>query len=180
MKGYIKNVGLFDRHTFPESVKDFIFDHNVNPVDVATVTSLATSKIRALAEDGVVGINLYTTGLTIALIATLNAAARIGMEVKLWHYCKRGDTGDQYFFPQEVYLGKEPQLMTLSDSEKELQKVAALQGFENKRKEEDLKCPTQNLKKVLQEVPRSPKLKRALRMEMKKAKKKNSSTSNWE
>lgn len=43
-------------------------------------------------------INLYVTGLTVALIAALNVCRAKGLSVTLWHYNK--DTDD--YFPQEV------------------------------------------------------------------------------
>ncbi len=43
-------------------------------------------------------INLYVTGLTVALIATLNVCRREGIDVTLYHFNK--DTEE--YFPQEV------------------------------------------------------------------------------
>lgn len=43
-------------------------------------------------------INLYVTGLTVALIAALNVCHTCGIKVTLWHYNR--ETGDYY--PQEV------------------------------------------------------------------------------
>lgn len=45
-----------------------------------------------------VSLNLYVTGLTVALIATLNACRKQGITVTLYHYDK--DSGDYY--PQKV------------------------------------------------------------------------------
>ena len=44
-------------------------------------------------------INLYVTGLTVALIAAINACNRWGVKVTLYHFNR--DTGDYY--PQEVW-----------------------------------------------------------------------------
>lgn len=45
-----------------------------------------------------VPINLYVTGLTVALVAVLNVCRREGVTVTLWHYNR--DTGK--YFPQSV------------------------------------------------------------------------------
>lgn len=43
-------------------------------------------------------INIYVTGLTVALIASLNAMRKEGISVTLYHYDKDTDS----YFPQEV------------------------------------------------------------------------------
>ena len=126
MKGYVKDVALFmGRHEMPESVHDSIYAHNIDPVDVATAERLALTKLRELAADGVVGINLYTTGLTMALLAALNAASRCGVEVKVWHYYFSADPNIKRFYPQEIYQGKPPAIMRLSSVDKSYQENAA-------------------------------------------------------
>ena len=44
------------------------------------------------------GLVIYVTGLTVALVATINACLRVGISVTLMHYNR--DTGSYY--PQDV------------------------------------------------------------------------------
>lgn len=43
-------------------------------------------------------VNLYVTGLTVALIATINVCRREGLNVTLWHYNRETDS----YYPQNV------------------------------------------------------------------------------
>ena len=138
MKGYVKDVSLFQhRHYMPESVQDAIYSTSIDPINVAKAESLAMTKMEALVKDGVVGINLYTTGLTMALLAALNAAAKCGIEVKVWHFyiSKNGVKGAYEFFPQVMYTNKEgPTLMIETPIDRELQAEA----LKNRASKEDL------------------------------------------
>ena len=87
------------RHEIPQVKGRYIFVEDLNPTDVAETEGKAYSVlagIRAVYPDD--HIDLYVTGLTIALIAVLNAAKRHGMSVTLYHFDR--ETGE--YFPQEV------------------------------------------------------------------------------
>lgn len=73
-----------NRHAI-EGVEDNIFPAMVNPVDVNKLETLAYLKIKSLQ---CTTLHLYVTGLTPALIATLNAARALNVTVVCWHYNK--------------------------------------------------------------------------------------------
>ena len=83
------------RHEIPQVEGRYIFIEDLNPTDVKEAEGKAYS---VLAGIKVVHIDLYVTGLTMALIAVLNAAKRHGMSVTLYHFDR--ETGE--YFPQEV------------------------------------------------------------------------------
>lgn len=85
------------RHDIPQAVDGCIFDEIEDVTDVLHLEVVATRKLRAL---GVKFIDLYVTGLTPALIATLNAAHTAKIVVMLYHYdCKTGE-----YFHQPVRM----------------------------------------------------------------------------
>lgn len=43
-------------------------------------------------------LNLYVTGLTIAVIAAIKAAKNEGMDIVLWHY----DRDSESYYPQKI------------------------------------------------------------------------------
>lgn len=91
-----RKIGLCaSRHEMP--VQDFVFDEI--PADRVTdpewLEETAAGYLRRL---GAQEIELYVTGLTVALIAVLNAARELGVRVSLYHFDR--DTGK--YFRQEV------------------------------------------------------------------------------
>ena len=111
------------RHEIPQAVDGSIFPAEIqNVADTAVLESRAFSGIWRAAycryksgesgylynPDGAdlyelalcpgLRINLYVTGLTVALVAALNACRAERLTVTLWHFNR--DTGEYY--PQEV------------------------------------------------------------------------------
>ena len=87
------------RHEIPQVKGGYIFIEDLNPTDVKEAEGKAYSVlagIKAVYPDK--HIDLYVTGLTMALIAVLNATKRHGMSVTLYHFDR--ETGE--YFPQEV------------------------------------------------------------------------------
>ena len=87
------------RHEIPQVEGRYIFVEDLNPTDVKEAEGKAYSVlagIRTVYPDS--HIDLYVTGLTMALIAVLNASKRHGMSVTLHHFDR--ETGE--YFPQEV------------------------------------------------------------------------------
>ena len=87
------------RHEIPQVEGRYIFIEDLNPTDVKEAEGKAYSvlaRIKAVYPDS--HINWDVTGLTMALIAVLNAAKRHGMSVTLYHFDR--ETGE--YFPQEV------------------------------------------------------------------------------
>lgn len=72
-----------------------IFETEVNPLNV---TALELEAKERLASLNITKLNLYVTGLTVALVAVLNATRELGVEVILWHFDR--ESGEYY--KQEV------------------------------------------------------------------------------
>ena len=86
------------RHEIPEATDGAIFGQTVDPLDVNGLQEQADSAIASYAENGVKSVNLYVTGLTVALIAVLNACRDKGLTVTLYHY----DRESSSYYKQEV------------------------------------------------------------------------------
>lgn len=105
------------RHEMP--VEDYIFEQEINPTDVSGITDVAYSKLRELYPECRVvttcmpnqadytdvpvykrgHLDLYATGLTVALIAVINVCKSLGIDVVLYHYDR--ESGEYY--PQHVW-----------------------------------------------------------------------------
>lgn len=83
------------RHEIPEAVDGSIFGTEVDPLDVEGLQAQAMETLFALE---IRHLDLYVTGLTVALIAALNACRSLGIAVTLWHFNR--ETGKYY--SQEV------------------------------------------------------------------------------
>jgi hypothetical protein len=81
------------RHAIHEAEDGAIFKNTVNPLDVDGLEDQAYSTLK-----GVEFLNLYVTGLTVALIAALNAARKLQIRVVLYHYDKNTGT----YYPQLI------------------------------------------------------------------------------
>ena len=82
------------RHPMPAEVVGSIFNQEVDPLDVQRLEQIAFNKVKGLDA-----LTLYVTGLTVALVATLNACKKAGVKVVLMHYNR--DNNNSYY-PQEV------------------------------------------------------------------------------
>ena len=83
------------RHDMPSEVQGAIFDCEVNPLDP---DKLLKEVIQSKKLENIDYLILYVTGLTVALVAVMNACKMLGVRIMLMHYNK--DTGKYY--PQEV------------------------------------------------------------------------------
>lgn len=81
------------RHEIPQAIDGSIFGTELDPLDLAGMEMEAAEQLH-----GVVTLNLYVTGLTVALIAVLNVCREQKIKVTLYHYNR--ETGNYY--PQEV------------------------------------------------------------------------------
>lgn len=81
------------RHDIPEAEDGAIFKNTINPLDVNGLEEQAYITLK-----GVEFLNLYVTGLTVALIAALNAARKLQIQVVLYHYDKNTGT----YYPQLI------------------------------------------------------------------------------
>lgn len=82
-------------HCIPEAVDGNIFDTDINPL---AVDELEKSAMRTLTKMSVTHLNLYVTGLTVALVAVINACKRLNISLVLYHY----DRETEEYYPQKV------------------------------------------------------------------------------
>lgn len=81
------------RHEIPQAIDGSIFGTELDPLDLAGMETEAAEQLH-----GVVTLNLYVTGLTVALIAVLNVCREQKIKVTLYHYNRETDD----YYPQEV------------------------------------------------------------------------------
>ena len=94
MKNATLSMALCEgRHAIPNATNGAIFGNTINPLDVCGLEETAYNKLM-----GVKALNLYVTGLSVALIAVVNVCHREGIMLTLWHYDR--DSGNYY--PQSV------------------------------------------------------------------------------
>lgn len=93
-------IGLVKgRHEIPQVQGKYIFEEDINPVDVEGTQLKAFNVLSEIKEnDPQTWLDIYVTGLTMALIATLNAARQLDLNVTLYHFDR--ETGE--YFPQAV------------------------------------------------------------------------------
>ena len=82
------------RHSTP-ATDGAIFETEVNPLDTAELEQTAKERLHSL---DIKKLNLYVTGLTVALIAVLNVAKELNIKVTLWHFDRESDE----YYEQEV------------------------------------------------------------------------------
>lgn len=95
------NIGLIKgRHKIPEVNGLYIFNEPVDPADVIGIDEIAIARIKQLfnSPDEERSMNLYVTGLTVALVAIINACRMYHIKLILWHYNRDTD----HYFPQVV------------------------------------------------------------------------------
>lgn len=81
------------RHEIPEAVDGAIFPQQLNPLDLKGMRTAAAAKLAGVEE-----LDLYVTGLTVALVEVINFCHANGVSLTLWHFDR--ETGGYY--PQVV------------------------------------------------------------------------------
>ena len=81
------------RHVIPQAVDGSIFENTLDPLNFQEMEVIATEKLKGLKS-----LELYVTGLTVALVSVLNICHKENISVTLWHYNR--DTASYY--SQEV------------------------------------------------------------------------------
>lgn len=81
------------RHEIPQAKDGSIFDNEVNPLATAELEVIAAEKLQDVTR-----LDLYVTGLTVALVAILNVCHKNGIEVTLYHF----DRNSGGYYPQAV------------------------------------------------------------------------------
>ena len=84
-----KRLGLCRGRHKIEGVTEYVFPQEVNPLDL---NKLAEMVHEALAD--CTKLDLYVTGLTVALVEVINYATKNNIALTLWHYNR--DTGNYY------------------------------------------------------------------------------------
>lgn len=80
------------RHEMP--VSSFIFDGAIeDPTDLKWLAATVSNSLSDTTE-----LDLYVTGLTVALVAVINYCCKYGIELTLYHF----DTKSGSYFPQKV------------------------------------------------------------------------------
>lgn len=82
-----------DRHNIPEAADGAVFDYSVNPLAVSEMEAQAAAVLAGTEK-----LNLYVTGLTVALVAVINACRRLNIGLTLYHYNRDSGT----YYPQKV------------------------------------------------------------------------------
>lgn len=77
------------RHEMP--VKSAIFPCAINPLDVSGLEDIALEKLSPYKEQQVA---VYVTGLTVALVAVINACRTLNIGLTLMHYDR--ESGSYY------------------------------------------------------------------------------------
>lgn len=77
------------RHEIPQAVDGSIFGNIVDPTDLTAMKTVVAEKLQ-----GVSSLELYVTGLTVALVEVINYCHENGVELTLMHYNR--DTNDYY------------------------------------------------------------------------------------
>lgn len=81
------------RHTMPNDCQGSIFPNEINPTDLLSIQAIANDFVRQHSTLGV-----YVTGLTVALVAVINACHQYGVELTLYHFDRNTST----YYPQKV------------------------------------------------------------------------------
>lgn len=81
------------RHAILQATDGSIFENTLDPLDLEGMASLATEKLQ-----GCKALDLYVTGLTVALVEVIKVCQATGIQLTLWHYNR--DNGEYY--PQTV------------------------------------------------------------------------------
>ena len=90
-----KNFGLCEGRHEINGVTEYIFGNTIaDPTDTAGLEKEAFAFFMDNGVKSTESVNIYVTGLTVALIAAINAAKEIGASVTLYHFDR--ETG-RYF-----------------------------------------------------------------------------------
>lgn len=81
------------RHEIQDAIDGAVFPNTLDPLDVQAMDLMAEQSIGQIDE-----LDLYVTGLSVALTSVINYCRRKSVKLTLYHYNR--DTGDYY--PQPV------------------------------------------------------------------------------
>ena len=96
------NMGLCEgRHEIPQVTDGYIFPSEVNPIDLRQLNNIAVDRLMDICEKEyndkkqiIEQLNLYVTGLTVALVEVINVCRKLDITLRLYHYNR--ETNDYY------------------------------------------------------------------------------------
>lgn len=88
----VKLILCKNRHDTPVGVTGCVFPSEINPLQVDEMERYAE-----LILEGIDELELYVTGLSVALVAVINVCHKYGIKLTLMHYNR--DTGNYYAQP---------------------------------------------------------------------------------
>lgn len=77
------------RHEIPEAVDGAIFDSVIDPTNLQVLNNTCKERLKDCYK-----LDLYVTGLTVALVSVINFCVANHIGLRLWHYNR--DTNDYY------------------------------------------------------------------------------------
>jgi hypothetical protein len=96
-----KNIGVCKgRHEIPSVTGGYIFSREIPAEMLVNPLALEDEALNNLSNllSGNTDVNLYVSGLTVAVMATVNACKALGLKVTLMHFNR--ENGEYY--PQEI------------------------------------------------------------------------------
>ena len=81
------------RHEIPEAVDGAVYGNSLNPLDLSGMRETVAEKLA-----GVEKLDLYVTGLTVALVEVINFCHSCHVDLTLWHF----DRENGEYYPQKV------------------------------------------------------------------------------
>ena len=86
-------LGLCEgRHSIPE-VQDYIFSNNINPTNLSEMAETCHNRLKECNQ-----LDLYVTGLTVALVSVINYCCINHIPLTLYHF----DRETNSYYPQYV------------------------------------------------------------------------------
>lgn len=86
-------LGLCEGRHPIEGIEGYVFTSTLNPTDISYMSQVCHERLEFCN-----GLDLYVTGLTVALVTVINYCCQNYIPLTLWHFDR--DTGDYY--PQKV------------------------------------------------------------------------------
>ena len=85
------------RHDIP-GVTEYVYPNELDPANLGAIHEIARDMLIPKVEAGMRHLNLFVTGLTVALVEVINFCRTHGIALTLWHY----DRTLGLYYPQEV------------------------------------------------------------------------------
>ena len=83
------------RHEIDAAVDGAVFPNELDPLDILTMDAIASESIGEIDE-----LDLYVTGLSVALVSVINHCHDKGVKLTLFHY----DRNSGMYYSQPVFI----------------------------------------------------------------------------